>query len=94
MPTLHIEHAISDLDTWLGAFAKFEEARKDAGVRAHRVCQPADDDQHIVIQLDFDSIEEAEGWKDVLETRIWTNPEVAPALAGTPRARVLLEVEA
>jgi hypothetical protein len=27
MPTLHIEHAISDLDTWLGAFAKFEGSR-------------------------------------------------------------------
>lgn len=93
MPTLHIEHAISDLDAWLGAFARFEGARRDAGVTAHRVSQPADDDKHIVIQLDFDSIEDAESWKDVLETRIWTDPEVAPALAGTPRARVLVEVE-
>ena len=32
MPTLHIEHPISDLDTWLGAFNQFAEARRDAGV--------------------------------------------------------------
>jgi hypothetical protein len=32
MATLHIEHAINDLDTWLGAFGRFTEARRKAGV--------------------------------------------------------------
>jgi hypothetical protein len=43
--TLHIEHPISGLDTWLAAFSKFENARKRAGVRAQRVRQPVDDDK-------------------------------------------------
>ena len=47
MATLHIEHPISDLQTWLGAFNRFEEAREKAGVRSHRVHQPVDDDQYI-----------------------------------------------
>jgi hypothetical protein len=92
MATLHIEHAISNLDTWLGAFKRFEDARKGAGVRAQRVSQPVDDDEYIVVQLDFGSEEEAAQFKGFLESRIWSNPEASPALKGEPRARVLREV--
>lgn len=31
MATLHIEHPITDLSTWLEAFATFEQARTNAG---------------------------------------------------------------
>lgn len=37
MATLHIEHAITDFDTWAQAFARFGDARRQAGVRGHRV---------------------------------------------------------
>jgi hypothetical protein len=57
MATLHIEHPISDLPTWLGAFSRFREARQRAGVRAERVRQPVDDDKYIYVSLDFDSVE-------------------------------------
>jgi len=90
--TLHIEHPISDLDTWLGAFTRFEDARKKAGVRAQRVSQPVDDDKYIYVELDFDSIEQAEGFKGFLETKVWANAEASPALEGKPKARVLTEV--
>jgi hypothetical protein len=30
MATLHIEHSITDLQTWLGAFTRFEEASAEA----------------------------------------------------------------
>lgn len=92
MPTLHIEHPISDLQTWLGAFAKFEEARKKAGVRSHHVRQPVDDDKYIYVTLDFDSVEEAAAFKSFLQTTVWASAEASPALAGTPTARVLTEV--
>ena len=44
MATLHIEHAITDLDTWLGAFNSFAEARANAegDIQAAIVVQPAD----------------------------------------------------
>jgi hypothetical protein len=90
--TLHIEHPISDLETWLRAFTRFEEARAKAGVRAHRVHQPIDDDKYIYVTLDFDSVEEAESFKRFLETTVWTSVDASPALAGTPKARVLTEV--
>ena len=92
MPTLHIEHPISDLETWLGAFNSFGQARTDAGVRAHRIHQPIEDDRYIVIQLDFDEVEAAEQFKGFLESVVWKTPELSPGLAGTPRARVLREV--
>ena len=92
MPILHIEHPINDLDTWLGAFSRFEEARRGAGVRAQRLAHPADDDKYIFVQLEFETVGQAEDFKSFLEKRVWSNPDASPALAGTPKARVLVEV--
>jgi len=92
MATLHIEHPISDLQTWLGAFNRFEEARKKAGVRSQRVHQPVDDDKYIYVRLDFDSVEKAAAFKSFLEKTVWASAEASPGLAGTPTARILTEV--
>lgn len=94
MATLHIEHPISDLQTWLDAFRRLEEARKKAGVRSQRVHQPFDDDKYIYVQLDFDSVEEAAAFKGFLEKTVWSSAEAAPALVGTPTARILTDVAA
>ena len=91
MPTLHIEHAISDLPTWFGAFNRFTDARQNAGVTAERVHQPIDDDKYIVVQLSFDTVEAAEAFKSFLESVVWQSRDLSPGLAGTPRARVLRE---
>jgi hypothetical protein len=91
--TLHIEHPITDLETWLGAFTRFEEARKRAGVRAQRVHQPIHDDRYIYVSLDFDSVEQAGAFKQFLETTVWTSPEASPGLGGTPTATVLTSVD-
>lgn len=90
--TLHIEHPISDLGTWLQAFERFADVRARAGVRAHSVRQPVDDDRYIYVALDFDSVEEAHAFKRFLETTVWINADASPGLAGTPVARVLTGV--
>ena len=90
--TLHIEHPISDLESWLSAFARFADARARAGVRAHRVRRPVDDEHYIYIELDFDTVEAAHAFKRFLETTVWTSADASPALAGKPIARVLTEV--
>src|SRR5919108_6412100 len=92
--TLHIEHPISDLETWLGAFTRFQEAREKAGVRAERIHQPVDDDKYIYVTLDFDNVEDAEAFKRFLETTVWASAEASPGLTGSPTARVLTEVSA
>jgi hypothetical protein len=92
MATLHIEHPITDLQTWLGAFTRFEEARRKAGVRAQSVRQPVDDDKYIYVTLDFEGVDEAEAFKSLLETTVWASADASPALGGTPKARVLTDV--
>ena len=93
MATLHIEHPITDLPTWLRAFNGFGDARTNAGVRSHRVHQPVDDDRYIYVQLDFDTVEAAAAFKGFLESVVWKSAEHSPGLGGTPTARVLNAVD-
>jgi hypothetical protein len=92
MPTLHIEHAITDLDTWLSAFNGFADARRQAGVRAERIHQPVDNPAYIVVDLDFGTVDEAETFLRFLKDVVWAVPENAPALAGAPSTMVLEQV--
>lgn len=93
MPSLHIEHAITDLATWMKAFTAFADVRRGAGVIAEHVRQPVDDDGFIVVDLEFETTEQASSFLDFLRTTVWTAPENAPALLGTPEATVLHSVE-
>ena len=90
MATLHIEHPITDYATWKGAFDRFGPKRLEAGVTAERIYQPADDRAYVLLQLDFPSLEQAEAFRQFLETHVWSTPGNSPGLAGTPRARVLV----
>jgi hypothetical protein len=92
MPTLHIEHAISDLATWKSAFDRFAPAREQAGVRGHRIQQPIDDPHQVVIDLDFDTTDQAQRFLHFLQTTVWASPQNAPALVGAPDAKILQPV--
>lgn len=94
MTTLHIEHPITDFDVWVAAFEGFAEARQRAGVRAHRIHRPVDDPKYVVIDLDFDTVPQAEQFLAFLRTRVWASPATAPALAGEPQTRILQPVGA
>jgi hypothetical protein len=89
MSTLHIQHPVTDFDTWTSAFNRFADARRNAGVRAQRVQRPVDNPRFVVIDLDFDSIGEAQSFLSFLSTQVWTNPENSPGLAGTPETMIL-----
>ena len=89
MFTLHIEHPISDFDTWQSAFNGFADMRRQSGVRAHTIRQPVEDPRYVLIDLDFDTTAEAEHFLDLLRTRVWANRENSPALAGAPITRIL-----
>ena len=93
MPTLHIEHPITDFETWTSAFNRFVAVRRGAGVRAERVQRRVDDPRYVVIDLDFDSTEEAQTFLGFLRAQVWGNAQNAPALAGTPQAMILESAE-
>lgn len=89
MPTLHIEHPITDFDAWSSAFNRFAEARRRAGVRAQCVQRPVDDPVYIVVDLEFRTRGEAEAFLQFLKSQIWGVPENSPALAGDPQTMIL-----
>jgi hypothetical protein len=76
-----------------GRVLSLREVRQRAGVRAERVLQPVDDDKYIYVGLDFASVEQAAAFQTFLEQNVWTSREASPGLAGTPRARVLTDVD-
>jgi hypothetical protein len=94
MPTLHIEHPITDFDTWSSAFGRFAEIRRLAGVREQCVQRPAGDPNYVVVDLDFSSRAEAEAFLRFLKTQVWGVPENAPALAGSPQTMILEPAQA
>lgn len=89
MPTLHIQHPITDFGAWSSAFAHFAEARRQAGVRAQRVHRPVGDPNYVVVDLDFGTRGEAETFLRFLKAQLWGVPENAPALAGSPQTMIL-----
>ena len=48
-----------------------------------------DDPKYIVVDLDFDTIDEAEAFLRFLNTQVWGIQENSPALAGTPQTMIL-----
>ena len=89
MTTLHIEHPITDYDTWRAAFDSLIDARRKAGVVSGRVARPIDNPHYIVLGLDFDTNEQATAFLRFLETQVWVSATTAPALAGQRRTAIL-----
>ena len=89
MTTLRIEHAIRDFDSWKAAFDRDPIGRERSGVRSHRIFRPVDDPHYVMLDLDFDSASEAEACLAALRRYVWSSPEAAPALIGTPQARIV-----
>ena len=51
--------------------------------------QPVDDPNYVVIDLDFDTADEASRFLGFLQAKVWSSASNAPALVGTPRTRIL-----
>ena len=86
MNTLHIQVPINDVAAWKKGFAEHADMRRKAGVRSERVRHPIGDESTLVIDLDFDSVPEAETFLGHLKENVWKDQ---PILAGTPEATIL-----
>jgi hypothetical protein len=93
MNTLRIEHAVTDFDTWKSAFDRFGQFRAQNGVTAQQIRRPTDDDNYVLIDLDFASAGAAAKFLSLLQANVWSSAENSPALAGTPRTRILSIVD-
>lgn len=73
MPILHIQHAVPDFGGWKRAFDDDPMDRKGSGVRRYQVYRPVDDPDFVVIDLEFDTMSEAE--KMLVRLReLWAGP--------------------
>jgi hypothetical protein len=93
MYVLQIEHPIRDFDTWKAAFERFSDKRRQSGVRRHQIFQPADDENYVVLDLEFELEVEAEAFLGWLRSEVWSSREASPALAGGPQTRIAKVME-
>jgi hypothetical protein len=63
---LRIEHPVADYDAWKAAFDSDPIGRERSSVRRYRVMRATDDASHVMIDLEFDSLGEAEAVKAAL----------------------------
>lgn len=90
MSILHIEHKVADFDTWKrNAFDADPLGRAKSGVRRYRISRTVADPNDVTIDLEFDSVPEAEAMHAALRN-LWRNPL---AQIGSPTVRVLEIVE-
>lgn len=92
MVTVHIEHPIRDFAMWKAAFDRDPVGRERAGVQRYRIHRPTDDPTYVLIDLDFEHVEAAEGFLAAMR-EVWQSPAAAPALVGLPQARIVETVE-
>jgi hypothetical protein len=52
------------------------------------VAAPVDDPHYVLIDLEFVTLEAARGFRQFLETQVWSTQANSPALVGSPRARI------
>lgn len=90
MPTVRIEHAVSNFEQWKRAFDNDPADRKGSGVRRYQILRPRDDPDYVMIDLEFDSVDQAEAFLRTMQ-RIWAGP--GKAAMQNPRARITDRVE-
>jgi hypothetical protein len=93
MTTLRLEFKVKDYDMWRQAFSRDSGGRQQAGMRSYRIFRPIDDAHRVMIDAEFDSPEKAEGFLHVMRTKVWPDPEKAPAKVGAADVRIVEMVE-
>ena len=91
MPILQIQHKTRDFDAWKRSFDGDPVGREQGGVRSYRILRGIDDSNYVVIELEFDSSEEAEKFGAGLR-QLWDRVGGDLGLEG-PQARILETAE-
>jgi hypothetical protein len=90
VPILRIEHSVPDFSGWKQAFDGDPADRKGSGVRRYQVLRSVEDPNYVMIDLEFDSLEEAEGLLAKMQ-RVWSGD--GQRVMRDPKARIVDSVE-
>ncbi|HVM12728.1 MAG TPA: hypothetical protein VM287_00155 [Egibacteraceae bacterium] len=91
MRILRIDHPAPDFDAWKKAFDDDPLGREQSGVRRHRVYRSVDDPNHVWIDLELETDDEAVALRDRLQ-ELWQRVQ-AQGLIGVPTAHIVEQVE-
>ena len=86
MYILRIEHPIADFEGWKKAFDSDPVGREQSGVRRYQVLRPIDDEKYIMIDLEFDSLSQAEALLAAMRV-VWGRVE--GTIMMNPQARIV-----
>ena len=88
---VRIEHPVPDYDMWKNVFdTKGPELRARHGARGYQVLRPLDDPRYVMIDLDFDSRKDAEGFLAAMH-QLWAGD--GGQVSSDQRARIAAAVE-
>lgn len=90
MPILRIEHSVPNFDGWKAAFDSDPVGRERSGVRRYEIFRSIDDPNYVMIDLEFDTVAEAEALLAAMRT-IWSRVE--GSIMSSPQARIVERVE-
>ena len=91
MVILQIEHPVPSFDAWKKAFDSDPVNRKQSGVRRYRVLRTIDNPNYAIIDLEFDSVNEAEGLLAAMR-EVWRGVQ-GTIIENSPRVRIVEAVE-
>lgn len=72
MHVLRIEYSVPDFDEWKKVFDSDPADRKAAGVFGYEILRSVEDPNHVAINLQFGTLDQARGFLASVE-RIWEN---------------------
>jgi hypothetical protein len=90
MYILRIEHPVPDFNGWKKAFDSDPVGREKSGVRRFQIMRPTDDPNYVMIDLEFDHLDQAEAMLNALRV-MWGRVE--GTVMTNPQARIVEAVE-
>jgi ribose 5-phosphate isomerase len=87
---LQIEHPVPDFSGWKRAFDSDPLNRKESGVKGYRIFRVTDNENQVVIELEFDDINKAKEMHEALK-KIWSR--VQGSIINNPQSKILEAIE-
>ncbi len=90
MYILQIEHPVPNYDGWKKAFENDPIDRKVSGVQHYRISRKPDDLNYVIVDLEFDTLNEAKACHEKLRN-LWSRVE--GSVMNNPQSRILEVIE-
>ena len=90
MYMLRIEHPVPNYDGWKHAFDSDPVGREKSGVRRYQILRPVDNPNYVLIDLEFDTLEQAEALLAAMRV-VWGRVE--GTIMMNPQTRIVETME-